>query len=275
MSNPADRLIRITDAKDERIADFRNIRERDLVGRSGRFIAEGTVVLRMLARSRRFGAEKILVLENRVSGIEHILEAFDPDTPIMVCDRKVIDAIAGFPMHRGVLAIGRSDPPQDIAQALAGLKDDALVLVCSGISNHDNMGGLFRNAAAFGVDLICLDGQCCDPLYRKSIRVSVGAALTVPYARGGGIGEMADTLDGAGFQLLALSPKGVRAIDDVKPKRRTALVVGTEGEGLPESLLKRIDTARIPQAPGLDSLNVGTAAAIALFSIASALGRVR
>lgn len=275
MSNPPDRLIRITDAGDERIADFKDIRERDLVGRSGRFIAEGTVVLRMLAQSSRFSAEKILLLENRVGGIEDILESFDPDTPIMVCERRVIDAIAGFPMHRGVLAIGRSEPPQDLAQALAGLKDDALVLACHGISNHDNMGGLFRNAAAFGVDLVCLDGQCCDPLYRKSIRVSVGAVLTVPYARGGGVDEMVDTLQRTGFGLLALSPHGTRVIDDVQPSRRTALVVGTEGEGLPQSLLKRIDTARIPQAPGLDSLNVGTAAAIALYSIASASGRIR
>ena len=275
MSLPPDRLIRITDAGDGRIADFKDIRERDLVGRSGRFIAEGTVVLRMLAQSRRFSAEKILLLENRVSGIEDILESFDPDTPIMVCERPVIDAVAGFPMHRGVLAIGRSEPPQDLAQALAGLKDDALVLACHGISNHDNMGGLFRNAAAFGVDLVCLDGQCCDPLYRKSIRVSVGAVLTVPYARGGGIGEMVDTLNRAGFGLLALSPYGRRAIDDVQPSRRSALVVGTEGEGLPKTLLDRIETARIPQAPGLDSLNVGTAAAIALYSIASASGRIR
>lgn len=275
MSLPPDRLIRITDAEDGRIADFKDIRERDLAGRSGRFIAEGTVVLRMLAQSKRFGAEKILLLENRVGGIQDILESFDPDTPIMVCERRVIDAIAGFPMHRGVLAIGRSTAPQSIGQALAGLKDDALVLACHGISNHDNMGSLFRNAAAFGVDLVCLDGQCCDPLYRKSIRVSVGAALTVPYARGGGIEEMVDTLGRAGFGLVALSPQGRRAVNDVQPSRRSALVVGTEGEGLPKTLLDRIETARIPQAPGLDSLNVGTAAGIALFSIASALGRVR
>ena len=275
MTQEPDRFARITDAEDERIAEFRNIRERDLVGRSGRFIAEGTVVLRMLAQSQRFSAEKILVLDSRVGGIEDILRTFDADTPIMVCTRPVIDAIAGFPMHRGVLAIGRAEPAAGVEQALAGLKPDALVLACNGISNHDNMGSLFRNAAAFGVDLVCLDARCCDPLYRKSIRVSVGAALTVPYARGGAIADILDALDRAEFGLLALSPDGERAIGDVDAARRTALVVGTEGEGLPKALLEKFSTARIPQAPGLDSLNVATAAGIALFSIATAQGRIR
>ncbi|WP_419908837.1 TrmH family RNA methyltransferase [Hoeflea sp.] len=274
MTFDPDRLIHIADAGDERIADFREVRERDLVGRSGRFIAEGTVVLRMLAQSDRFDADKVLVLRNRVAGIEDILDRFDADTPIMVCDRDVIDAIAGFPMHRGVLAIGRSRPPAETGRAVSALPDDALVLVCNGISNHDNMGGLFRNAAAFGVDHICLDGQCCDPLYRKSIRVSVGAVLTVPYSRGGRIEDAIQALHQEGFTLFALSPRGARVIADVVPGRRAALVVGTEGEGLPAEILERFDTARIPQAPGLDSLNVATAAGIALYSIASALGRV-
>ncbi|MEX3010419.1 TrmH family RNA methyltransferase [Hoeflea sp. TYP-13] len=274
MTISPDRLIQISDADDDRIADFRKIRERDLVGREGRFIAEGTVVLRMLARSSTFEAEKILLLENRVDGVADLLEEFGTDVPIMVCSRGVIDAVAGFPMHRGVLAVGRAHKPPGLHEAVDGLGEDALVLVCNAISNHDNLGGLLRNAAAFSVDLVCLDAQCCDPLYRKSIRVSVGTALTVPYAREGNIEEIVRVLDGAGFDILALSPEGRVPIQQVQPARRTALLVGTEGEGLPKPLLEKLNTVRIPQAGDLDSLNVATAAGIALFCAASAQGRV-
>ena len=129
-------------------------------------------------------------------------------------------------------------------------------------------------AAAFSADLVCLDGQCCDPLYRKSIRVSVGAALTVPYVRGGDIGEMIDVLDKSGFEILALSPGGKISILDIEPKGRTALLVGTEGEGLPKSVLEGTGSVRIPQSSGFDSLNVATAAAIAMFCLSRRGDRV-
>ena len=274
MTLPAERFIRISDPDDSRVAEFRKIRERDLVGRQGRFVAEGSVVLQMLARSTNFQAEKILVLENRVAGIGEILAGFDPSIPVLVCSRGVIDAIAGFPMHRGVLAIGKASQPPGLRQAIAGLADDSLVLVCNGISNHDNLGSLFRNAAAFSADLVCLDAQCCDPLYRKSIRVSVGAALKVPYAHEDGIENILQMLDEANFDILALSPGGGLRIDEFKPGRRVALVVGTEGEGLSGSLLARLETARIPQAGDLDSLNVATAAAIAMYFVANGQGRL-
>lgn len=268
------RVVKITDPADAKIADFCNIRERDLVGREGRFVAEGTVVLRMLARSSAFQAKKILVLENRVEGIADILLQFDASIPIMVCSRDVIDAIAGFPMHRGVLAIGEARAPVDLHQAINDLDSNALVLVCNAISNHDNLGGLFRNAAAFCADLICLDEQCCDPLYRKAIRVSVGASLSVPYTRQASIEEIIAALDQAGFDIWALSPAGDLPIQEIKPGRRVALLVGTEGAGLPDALMDRLKTARIPQAADLDSLNVAMAAGIALFSIAAGQGRI-
>jgi len=228
----------------------------------------------MLARSRTFRADEILVLENRLDGISDVLSQFDADVPVMVCNRSVIDAIAGFPMHRGVLAIGRAWQPPSLQDAIDRLGNDALVLVCNGISNHDNLGSLFRNAAAFKVDLMCLDSQCCDPLYRKSIRVSVGGVLSVPYAREAPVDTIVQMLDCAGFDILALAPKADVPLRTVKPGRRAALVVGTEGEGLPPALLNRFNTVRIEQASGLDSLNVATAAAIALHSVALSQGRL-
>jgi tRNA G18 (ribose-2'-O)-methylase SpoU len=274
MGSLSQRLILIDDADDPRVAEFRDIRERDLVGRQGRFIAEGNVVLRMLACSERFEAEKVLVLDSRLEGVADILATFDASIPIMVCCRAVIDRIAGFPMHRGVLAVGRRRQPDSVADLVGGIDGTALVLVCAGISNHDNLGSLFRNAAAFSTDFICLDAQCCDPLYRKSIRVSVGAALTLPYARSGSVEDIVAQLGDAGFDILALSPAGEKAIKEIHPGRRTALVVGTEGEGLPQRLLERLDTVRIAQSPALDSLNVSMAAGIALYAMATALDRI-
>ncbi len=274
MSGPPQSVVRIVDADDPRVAEFRDIRERDLVGRRGRFIAEGRVVLNMLAGSTRFAAEKILVLDSRLEGLADVLCRFDADTPVYVCDRTVIDRIAGFPMHRGVLAVGRIGQPETLETLLARSGDTCLALLCCGISNHDNLGSLFRNAAAFGADFVCLDGQCCDPLYRKAIRVSVGTALTMPYAQIGAIEDVVAALDAAGFDVLALSPGGDAAVGTFQPHRRTALLVGTEGDGLPQPLLERLRTLRIAQVPTVDSLNVGMAAGIALHAVATAMGRI-
>ena len=268
------RLIAIDDPADDRVAVFRDIRERDLVGRRGLFIAEGSVVLRMLARSTRFEADSVLVLDSRVDGIADILDRFDERTPIMVCNRDVIDRIAGFPMHRGVLAAGRVKRSHSLRSLLDAAHGPSLALICAGIANHDNLGGLFRNAAAFAADFVCLDGQCCDPLYRKAIRVSVGAALTVPYARGGDLEDLTAMLGAAGFDILALSPAGEATIDAIRPETRTALLVGSEGDGLPRDLMRRFRTVRIPQSPSMDSLNVSTAAGIALHAVASAMRRL-
>ena len=226
-------VVRVVDADDPRVAEFRDIRERDLVGRRGRFIAEGRVVLAMLARSRRFEAEKILVLDGWLEGLADVLAQFDAATPVYSCDRAVIDRIAGFPMHRSVLAAGRARHPETVKSLLAGCGKTALALVCSGISNHDNLGGLFRNAAAFGADFVCLDGQCCDPLYRKAIRVSVGTALTMPYAQIGAIEDAVSALDQAKFDVLALSPGGETTVQAFRPGNRTALLVGTRVRGFP------------------------------------------
>lgn len=273
-----DRLIAIEDPADPRIAEFTQIRERDLTGRSGQFIAEGTVVLRMLsaahAAGKGFLAEKLLLLRNRVEGVADLVDAFPAEVPVYVAEGKVLDAIAGFHLHRGVLALGRRANAPSAVELTASLPQTSLVLVGCGISNHDNIGALFRNAAGFGADAVLLDETCCDPLYRKALRVSVGSVLTTPYAREGSAADRLAALAEAGFAIWALSPSGSTEISAIPPSPRMALVMGTEGEGLPRNILERFHTARIAQMPGLDSLNVGTASGIALYSLARSMGRL-
>ncbi|MBB4120841.1 TrmH family RNA methyltransferase [Martelella radicis] len=269
--------ITIRDAEDARIAPFRAIREKDLVGRRGLFIAEGTVVLRVLAEAHakdRFVADRILVLENRLAGIADVLSAFPEDVPVYVCEAAVMNAIAGFDMHRGVLALGRVAESPAASQLIAGLGETALVAVAIGLSNHDNAGALFRNATAFAADAVLLDATSCDPLYRKALRVSVGSVLKMPWSRGGSAEELLTALGAAGFQVVTLSPSGGTALNALPPAKRTALVLGTEGEGLPAPILEAFRPVRIPQSPGLDSLNVATAAGIALYQLALSTGRI-
>ncbi|ANN57240.1 RNA methyltransferase [Mesorhizobium loti NZP2037] len=256
--------IRIDDPRDSRVAAYLDIRERDLAGRQGRFVAEGKVVLDLLLSSGRFGAESILVLENRLDGLEDILHKAPADLPVYIVTSAVMDAIAGFHMHRGILAIGRKETPQAAGPLLDALSGQALVVVLVGIANHDNMGSIFRNAAAFGADAVLMDATCCDPLYRKAIRVSVGAALKIPFASFTDTSGFTATLAERGFEQFALSPRGNTDIRDARPAQRLALYLGTEGEGLPESLLARLQTVRITMSKGFDSLNVAAASAIAL-----------
>ncbi|MGF9563503.1 RNA methyltransferase [Neorhizobium sp. JUb45] len=265
-------LTRIEDPADPRIAEFRDIKERDLAGRQGRFIIEGTVVLRMTAAAHGAGSfeiEKILLLENRVEGVRDILADVPEDIPVYVASGAVLDAIAGFHLHRGILALGRRVAEPDLDGLIDSLPDKALVVAACGISNHDNIGGMFRNAAAFGADAVLLDETCCDPLYRKALRVSVGSVLSVPYARGGTILSLLERLTARGLSIWALSPSGTFDLRDIPAERQgITLVTGTEGEGLPDAVMKRFSTARISQRPGLDSLNAGMATGIALYEIA-------
>ncbi|MBB4006571.1 TrmH family RNA methyltransferase [Allorhizobium taibaishanense] len=275
-------VITISDAQDPRIAAFSAIRERDLVGREGRFIAEGTVVLRMLLAAHHANAgiraEALLLLENRVAGLAPLLEEWPDDLPVYVASAAVLDAIAGFHLHRGVLALGSRLTAPCASDLIAGLPEKALVLVGCGISNHDNVGSMFRNAAGFSADAVLLDETSCDPLYRKALRVSVGSVLSVPYAREQSGIALLSALDAAGFMVAALTPSGQTEIGAIasglKDRQRLALVVGTEGEGLPPEVLARFMTVRIAQSSRLDSLNLGTASGIALHCAALALGKL-
>jgi tRNA G18 (ribose-2'-O)-methylase SpoU len=260
----------INDPTDPRIQAYANIKERDLVGRQGRFVAEGKVVLNVLFGARRFAAESVLLLENRLSGMEPTLALVPPEVPVYVAPQAVLDAVAGFHMHRGVLAIGRKREPEPLDALLAGLPPRALVVALVGISNHDNMGAIFRNAAAFGANAVLLDPTCCDPLYRKAIRVSVGAALKVPFAMAETTDDLVARLAAHGFGQMALSPRGKVECRMAGRPPRLALYFGTEGEGLPQALIDRLDTVRIAMAEGFDSLNVAAASAIALHHFSGA-----
>jgi tRNA G18 (ribose-2'-O)-methylase SpoU len=143
------------------------------------------------------------------------------------------------------------------------------VLCLIGIANHDNVGGIFRNAAAFGAAAVILDPATCDPLYRKAIRVSVGGALIVPFAQLDAGEDPLDLLQSHGFDALALSPHGAQTLDAITASGRTAVLLGAEGAGLPPDLLSRANTVRIPMAPAFDSLNVATTSGIVLHHLTS------
>jgi tRNA G18 (ribose-2'-O)-methylase SpoU len=257
-------IIRIDDPADPRVAPYLSVRERDLAGRQGRFIAEGRVVLNVLFSAARFEAESVLVLENRLAGLADTLSLAEPSMPVYAASQPVMDAIAGFHIHRGILAIGRKREADSPETLIASLPRRALVVVMVGLSNHDNVGAVFRNGAAFGADAVLLDHTCCDPLYRKAIRVSVGAALKVPFAIAADAHSIVALLDRSGFGQVALSPSGAADIREAARPDRLALYLGTEGEGLPDDLLSRLQTVRIAMAVGFDSLNVAAASAIAL-----------
>jgi tRNA G18 (ribose-2'-O)-methylase SpoU len=259
---PAYRVVR--DSDDPAIAAYRDIRERDLVGRQARFVAEGEVVLRVLVRQARFAVESCLIAENRLTSLKPLLAQLADDVPVNVAPAAVFDAVAGFPVHRGILAIGRHGAEADLSTLLGTLPPRALVVVTVGIANHDNIGGIFRNAAAFGADAVVLDETCCDPLYRKAIRVSVGGALLVPFSRGLPAPQIVSALQRAGFDVLALSPGGARPLATHQRQPRTAILLGAEGPGLSHGVMAGVTTIGIPMAGGFDSLNVATTSGIVL-----------
>lgn len=264
-------MIRIEDPSDPRIAAFRDIRERDLTGREGLFVAEGEVVLRVLASpDSRCEPVAMLLAENRVRALEDVLAAWPASAPVHVAAQPVLDAIAGFHLHRGILALGRKPAPVALPDLLAGLPPDAVVVGACGIGNHDNMGGLFRNAAAFGAGAVLLDDRCCDPFYRKAIRVSVGAILRTPMATSLPADRMVEALAAADFEILALTPSADERLRDVRPGGRTAILLGSEGPGLDPALIARCRAVGIRMAGGFDSLNVAATSAVALHHLTTA-----
>jgi len=262
-------LVPIGDIDDPRIEPYRAIRERDVAGREDAFILEGEVVLRAFARAGRYELASVLLAEKRVDKLMPVLGML-PDAPVYVAPQAVLDGIVGFHIHRGVLALGRRRPLQPAWDLIGGLGPDAFVMTLMGVSNHDNIGGLFRNAAGFDVDAVLLDGACCDPLYRKAIRVSVGGALMVPFTRLRPDEDAVDLLKAKGFRCLALSPAGATRLSEVKRSGRTALMLGAEGPGLSDAVLSRTETVSIPMSGRFDSLNVATASGIALHHLNSA-----
>lgn len=258
--------IRISEPDDRAIGAFRAVRERDLVGCEGRFVAEGEVVLRhLLSPACRHETEAVLIAEDRWDKLKDVLEP--ARCPVFLASQAVMDAIAGFPIHRGILGIGRRAAEPSVAELLAGAGPHDLVLAAVGIGNHDNMGGLFRAAAAFGARGVILDRTSCDPLYRKAIRVSVGAALITPFVRVEHGDDLIDAWEDNGYSALALTPSGEERLIDVVASGPTGVIVGPEGPGLSDRILARCRRVSIPMAAGFDSLNVATAAALALHQL--------
>jgi tRNA G18 (ribose-2'-O)-methylase SpoU len=272
MPAPALNLVAVTDLADPRLADYATMRDAELRHRAqgespgGRFMAEGELVVRRLIDSP-YRPLSVLLTPTRLETLRDALERLLPGTPVYLADQRLMNSVVGFNMHRGVLASARRGPATDPAtlwrrcRVLVGLE---------GLTNHDNVGGIFRSAAALAGPSagVFLSPGCCDPLYRKSIRVSMGHALRIPFATlnpwPGGLASARHP----GFAVIALTPApDAVPIGDVRlgPGVRPLLLLGAEGPGLTPGALTAADhRVRIPTSPDVDSLNVGTAAAIAL-----------
>lgn len=248
---------------DPRLDDFRDLtvadRRPDRPGGRGTVIAEGVVVVRRLLTSP-YPVRAVLGVPGRIAELAADLAPFD--VPVYVTSAAVMDAVVGFHLNRGVLALADRGRVPTVAEIL---RADRL-LVCEGVNDHENLGSLFRNAAALGVGGVLLGDRCADPLYRRSIRVSMGHVLGVPFARltpwPGRLGD----LRAAGHRVLALTPRPkATPLTALAVPARVALLVGAEGPGLTDDALAMSDEwVRIPMAVGVDSLNVATAAAVAL-----------
>jgi len=256
----AAQIVHITGADHPALQPYTAMRERDLVGREGLFIAEGEVVLRVLASRSTMTIRSLLLEERRLETVADVIAGLPDTVPAYVVPQHVMDGVVGFSIHRGILALGERGAPIAPADLVRGA---SVIVGLVGLTNHDNVGSIFRNAAAFGADGVLLDPESCDPLYRKAIRVSAGAALVVPFARSKSVDEMFEVLAAAHIEPIALTPRGEETIDALPPAPR-ALLLGTEGPGLPEDVLARTRRVRIDMAPGLDSLNVAVASGIAL-----------
>lgn len=262
-------IVYVKEATDPALAPYARLRDRDLARDDGLFIVEGRIALERLIAAGRFPLVSVLIAANRQDPLADVLERIDPLTPVLVAPQDVMDAIAGFHIHRGVLALARRLPSLQPSALLSG-SAARTVLGLIGLSNHDNVGGCFRNAAAFGAAAVLLDQTSCDPLYRKAIRVSSGATLSVPFAHGGTGGDMVDLLEASSFECWSLTPSGGAPLQSLAPPPRVALLLGAEGPGLPPGLMDRTRRVTIPITPGFDSLNVATAGAIALAHVYAA-----
>jgi tRNA G18 (ribose-2'-O)-methylase SpoU len=254
-------LIEITDPEDERLADFRGLTDADVrADRRGVVIAEGINVVERLTRSP-YPVRAVIGVPARLEALRPALEPLD--IPAFAMDKWLLSSVVGFHVTRGVLA--SADRPAALDAATL-LKTAQRVAVLESLNDFENLGALFRNAAAFGVDAVLLDPQCADPLYRRSVRVSMGHVLRVPFAvLPGDWPSSLELVHAAGLSICAMTPRAdATAIKDVVAPSRWALMFGAEGPGLTDAALAQADQlVRIPMATGVDSLNVATAAAVA------------
>lgn len=270
------RLVEIDNAEAPELDSYLRLRDRDIARSDGLFVAEGEVVVRVLAsvRQTHFRVRSLLIEQRRVEAIRDVLETLEEHVIAFVVPQAVMDTAVGFAIHRGILALGERGPGRAPAALLAdppgATRGGPIAVGLIGLTNHDNVGSVFRNAAAFGARGVLLDPATCDPLYRKAIRVSVGAAVVVPFARCDSADEMLTIIADAGWEAVALSGRGDETLDAVMrdalpPGKGRVLLLGTEGDGLPDAVLAKTRRVRIDMAPTLDSLNVAVASGIALY----------
>jgi tRNA G18 (ribose-2'-O)-methylase SpoU len=263
----------ITAFDDPRVDVYRNVRDADLRGRDGLFMAESELVIRRLLRTPE-RLHSLLLSPRKFERLTKALDTLPAATPVYVAELSLMHEIAAFHIHRGTLAAGHrlAEDRLTLEAALGHLRTrpSITVLLAEGLTNVDNMGALFRNAAAFGADGIVLDPNCCDPLYRKSIRVSMGHALSVPYAVcQDWPGDLA-TLK----KEWALTLIGAESIADARPlwqmprAERIGIVFGSEGHGLSPETLSLCDVVcAIPMSGEVPSLNVAVASAVFLYEL--------
>jgi tRNA G18 (ribose-2'-O)-methylase SpoU len=258
---------------DPRLADYRGLRERDLRtrpdGGGGCFVCEGTLVVERLLASH-YRVRSLFVREDRLAALGALLAAVPAATPVYCAPSEVFARTGGVNFHQGVLALGEEGAPADLDALLARA---TRVVVLVGAINHDNVGGVFRDVAALAGErgAVLLDPRSADPLYRKSIRVSMGWVLHVPFVRLVALDAGLERLRARGFERLALSPASRgRDLGELvrRPPARAALLLGTEGQGLDAATLAAADAlVRIPMEPGVDSLNLSVACGIALHAL--------
>lgn len=272
-------LVEIADATDPRLADYARLVDVGYRVRrepaAGVFIAEGALTLdRALAAGYR--PRSLLLAPNRVEAVsEQIAAVSATGAPVYVAGPEILEHLTGYQVHRGVLAAMDRVPLPALVDLLAGAHR---VLVLEDIVDHTNVGAAIRGAAAFGVDAVLVTPRCADPLYRRSIRTSMGTVFQLPWTRLLQWPADLAVLHDAGFETVALTPDGDLDIREVAAAghERLALVLGTEGAGLADGTLRAARaTARIPMAAGIDSLNIAAAAAVAFFAVSDSSARRR
>jgi tRNA G18 (ribose-2'-O)-methylase SpoU len=257
-------VIRIDLFDDPRLADYRSVSDGELLRRRNRFVAEGRLVVRRLLEAGH-RVESVLVNVASYRALEASLSRLPEDVPVFICDTDEFTSLTGFNLHRGCIAM--AERPMDRSLDDVARQAD-LLLVLEGITDPDNVGSAFRNAAAFGASVV-LSEACCDPLYRKAIRTSMGSVLRTPYARTPDWPRDLAALKSEGFTVVALTPReGAIDLSAYARRRpeRTALLVGSEGPGLTAAARAMADACvRIPIRSDVDSLNLATATGIALY----------
>jgi len=260
-------VIEINAPADPRIADYLDLTDAEL-RRAGRyFIAESIEVVRRLLAGRH-PLRSVLITPARLPNLVDDLARLD--LPVFVVEQDVMNEVVGFKLHRGVVATAERLPEPGLQELI---QDAGTVAILEGLNDQENLGAIFRSAHALGIDAVLLDPTCADPYYRRTVRVSMGAVLEIPFKRLSGWPEDLGTIRRAGFDLVALTPGSeAMSIEDIEVRgHRIALLLGAEGPGLrPETLALADQLVRIPMAEEFDSLNVGHAAAIAFHRLAQA-----